>query len=70
MGVAWKKGHRVLENEVTHPLHESAALEPLPNFPDGIEGSIVQKWMSHAVEKSATIFNLIFLLKPCATLPY
>ena len=49
---------------------ESAALEPLPNFPDGIEGSIVRKRMSRAVKKSATIFNLIFLLKPCATLPY
>ena len=35
---------------------ESATLEPLPNFPDGVEGSIVWRWMSRAVEeKSATI---------------
>lgn len=41
---------------------ELATLEPLPNFPNGVEESIMWRWMSCTVEKkSATILVVIAL---------
>ena len=37
------------------------------NFPDGIEGSMVQSRLLHSVEKSAKIVNLSFLLNDCSS---
>ena len=47
---------------------ESATLEPLPNFPDGVEGSIVRRWMSRAIEEKSATILIVKALRNTASL--